>query len=466
MPSFNASLIKGDKVSDSTDYRDALPVNMYAVMRKVLGADGYMLSHPGLTLHGTGEGVDRGGYWNERQGIHFRVSGTSLINLAVDGTHTTIGAITGNRRASMAHSFNSMGIVADGKFWQYDGTTLVQNTDPDLGTPIDLTWIDNYYFFTDGEFIYHTDITDETSIDGLKFATSEFSPDPTLAIDRTSDDQLIVFDRYTTNYFTNKATDNFAFQWIRGKSLKCGIVGTHCETELEGRFYIIGSGREEAVSIHLISSGTYTSIASREIDKILAEYTDEQLQSAILETRVEDRDKLIIAHLPSHTLLYNANVAAVSGVDQAWSIIKSGNLPWRGVNGVSDPRVAGFIYGDKFNANIGLLDNTVATQYGETVESTVFTPLFLLDGLSIDEIEVTTIPGHQVNLDDVTCAISVTYDGLTYSNEWWALYGEQYNYNQRFIIRRLGYVRNWMGIKIRAKTKERLSFLFARVKAS
>jgi len=203
------NLIKGDKISLETDYRDNLPVNMTAVDRKIRGANGYMISHYGLTLHGTGQGVDRGGVWNERLNTHFRVSSTSLIDVDEDGNTSVLGRITGNRQASLAYSFNTQAIVADGKMWLWDGSTLERILDSDLGNPIDIVWIDGYYCLTDGENIYHTDITDESSIDPLKFSTAEFSPDPTLAVDKTSNNQWIVFGRYSIEYFENVASDNF-----------------------------------------------------------------------------------------------------------------------------------------------------------------------------------------------------------------------------------------------------------------
>ena len=259
MPVLSLPIIKGDKTVKNADYRDALPVNFTAVKRDILGASGYLLSHSGLVLHATGSGLDRGGYWNERQGKHYRVSGTKFVSVETGGTVTELGDITGTKRASMTHSFNTQSILVDGKWWLYDGATLTQNADPDLGTPIDNTWIDGYYFFTDGEFLYHSDILNEAAIDPLKFDTSEFSPDPTLAVDRSSDNQILAFNRYTTEYFINRATENFAFRRIEGKSIKCGVVGTHCETELNGQFYILGGGREESVSLHVISAGTYSS---------------------------------------------------------------------------------------------------------------------------------------------------------------------------------------------------------------
>lgn len=460
-------IIKGDKIEANTDYRDSLPVNMIAISKKILNASGYLLSHPGLKFLGTGLGADRGGYWNERQEIHFRVSNTQLISVSASGAVAALGEITGSERASMTHSFNSQAVVADNRMWlfQNDGTFL-EITDSDLGDPIDVTWIDGYYFLTDGEFIYHTNISDETQIDPLKFATAEFDPDPTLAVDTTSDNQVIVFGRYSTEYFINRATDNFAFQRIQGKAIKAGVVATHCETELEGSFYILGGGREEAPSVHVISAGTYTSIATREIDKLIAQYTETELQVAVLETRVEDRDKFVIVRLPGETLLYNATIARERGISEAWTIVKSGidtDLKWRGVNGVYDPRISKFVYGDNQGTNIGILDNTIATQYGDQAETIFFTPFFNLESASIDYFDLDTIPGHQVNADQVNCFISLTYNGVIDSQEHLLKYGGQFKYDQRFIAYRLGYVADWAGIKIRTVSPERVAFSYCRI---
>lgn len=457
-----APIIKGDKIDSRTDYRDALPVNFTAVEREILGSNGYLLSHSGLTQHAIGLGIDRGGNWNERLSIHYRVSGANLISVSTSGDVEDLGVISGSKRASInAYSFNTQAIVAGGKMWLHDGATLTEITDPDLGIPIDITWIDGYYFLTDGEFLYHTDITDETSIDPLKFATAEFSPDPTLAVDTTSDNQVIVFGRYSTEWFINRATDNFAFQRVASKAVKAGVVGTHCETELNGRFYIMGGGKEESVSIHEIAAGTYSSIATREIEKIISKYTEDDLSNSVLETRVEDKDSFIVVRLPDETLLFNLTIAKSMGLDAAWTIVKSdvlGDVKWRGVNGVFDPRVSGWIYGDNQDERIGLLDNSVATQYGEIVESIFFTPLLDLETMSIDSIELDTIPGHQVDMENVTCAISTSHDGVVYGMEWWALYGEQYNYNTRFIRRAMGYVRDFIGFKVRTASRERVAF--------
>ena len=198
MPEVMLNLIKGDKTSVDTDYRDALPVNMYGVIRDILGAQGYMLCYPGLTSFTTGGGIDRGGNYNDRFDAHFRVSGPSLIEIDTDGTVSTLGGVIGTSQAAMPYSFNTQAVIADGRMFLYDATSgFRQITDGDLGNPIDGVWVDGYYFMTDGEYIYHTDITDEESIDPLKYATAEFMPDPSLGVAKTQDNLVLVFGRYS-----------------------------------------------------------------------------------------------------------------------------------------------------------------------------------------------------------------------------------------------------------------------------
>lgn len=461
MPTETIPIIQGEKLSVETDYRDSLPVNMTAVAKPILGSKGYLLSHYGLTSFATAPGVDCGGYWNDRFTEHFRVSGGKFIRVTENGIVEPRGDLPCSGRASMTHSFDNQAIVANGAMWLYDNSTLTQVIDLNLGAPIDITWIDGYFFLTDGANLYHTVLGDEDKIDPLQFSTSTFSPDPTLGVAKTADNQVIVFDRYSTEYFINAATENFAFTRIQGKAIKIGIVGTHCKVEMRDKFYVLGGGRNTSVSAYVISAGNYVSIATREIEKIFATYTENELSSSIVETRTQNKDEFIIFHLIRDTLLYNNTIAETLGINYAWTIVKTdilSDITWRGVNGVFDPRIPAWVYGDKTTNDLGLLDETVATQYGNNVETIIYTPLLYLDDMSLDQVEIETIPGHQSSSDKVICFISLTYDGLTYSKEFTMEYGSPSDVNLRFIIRRLGYVRHFVGFKIRCAGPDRLSF--------
>lgn len=454
------NFIKGDKHGADTDYRDALPVNMYAVKRDMFGVQGYMLQMPGLASLATGVGIDRGGYWNDKQNTHFRVSGSKLVTVS-GATVTQLGDIAGTGLASMTHSFNTQAVVAGGKFYLYDTTTGYREvTDPELGTPIDVVWVDGYYFFTDGEFIYHTDTNNESSIDPLKYSTAEFTPDFTYGVAKTEDNKVMVFGRYSIEYFINVASENFAFQRVPSRAMKIGIVGTHCKAEVNSKMYILGGRKEEAISLHVIGVGAATKLGTREVDKAIAKYSEAQLLNASIESYEHDGNTFVIIQLPNEVLLFNETIAGVAGVDQAWSILRSdvvGAMPWRAINGVFDQGQNVWVFGDKQDTTIGKIDSSLATQYGEIVEWLLYTPFVYLERASIDQIEIETIPGFTTT-QDATVFLSMTYNGVTYGKEWIQLYGAPNDYGQRFIVNRLGYVADWVGIKLRGASRSRMAF--------
>lgn len=466
MPETMINLLKGDKAGIETDYRDYLPVNMSAVVRPLFGAQGYMLQQPGLTQYGTGSGIDRGGIWNERQMTLFRLSGDKLISVDSAGNKAELGTISNNDTASFGYSFNTQAVIANGKMFLYspaDG--FVEVTDADLGNPIDVVWIDGYYFLTDGEFIYHTDLTDETAIDPLKFSTSAYSPDPTLAVAKTPDNKVMVFNRYSIEYFINAATENFAFQRVPTRSIRAGIVGTHAHAEMLDRHYILGGRKDEDVAVHAVGVGLVVKVSSREVDKLIGAYSESQLSTVVVEARTEDDYAFIIVHLPDETLLFNQKVAESAGIDSAWTILKTdvqGSEPWRAIHGVFDVRKGQWVYGDKQDSTLGILDDTVGTHYGEIAEWIIYTPFMDLESSSIDELDIEIIPGFTTT-QDATVGVSLTYDGVTHGKERFIDYGKPSDYNNRFTLRRLGYVRNWVAIKLRGATRSRVAFSRAKI---
>jgi hypothetical protein len=462
MPSqpMQINLIKGDKVTPGTDYLDALAENMYAIARPMLGAAGYMQQHPGLTEYGTGVGPDRGGAWNERQQQHFRVSYSQFIVVAADGSNTRYGTIPGTSQASMPYSFNTQAVIVDGNFYLYDAASgFRQVTDSDVKKPIDGTWTAGYYVLTDGEYLYHTKLSDEMAIEPLAFATAEFSPDQTLGVATTSDDKVIVFGRYTTEFFANTASTNFAFTRIPGRAIKIGIVATHAKCELKQMYYLCGSRKEGALGIHVLGAGTSEQVSTRSIDKILGKYTDAQLANMTMEARIQDGNAFVYVHLPNETLLFNETIATATGLANAWTIVKRGTAgdPWRGINGIFDPRLGKWVYGDKIDLRIGILDDLVTTQYGQQCEWVLYTPFLYLEDMSIDSLDIETISGESA-FRDATVFLSMTYDGATYGKEYTMLYGEPGARNQRFIANRLGFVRNWCGFKLRGVSSARMAF--------
>jgi len=469
------TLIKGDKLGSDTDYRDALPENMYAVKKEILGAAGYLLNYDGLTQIATGFGIDRGGFYNENFEEQYRVSGTKFISIDDEFNVTEIGDVAGSDQAILEdlYSPNTQGIIANNRFYLYNGvSTFTEVTDPDLGDPIDGVWINGVYFLTDGTYVYHTDVGDETSIDPLKYSTADFMPDPVKGVAKTQDNKVIVFGRFSLEFFVYDATSDFSFTRIETRAQKIGIVSTHGKCETRENFYILGGRRREAIGVHAIGLGTTTKVSNREIDKIIAEYPEDRLFDAKLESRVQNDTVFVLLHLPDYVLCFNETIASTLGKDFAWSLLKSkeetspyDDMVYRAVNGVYDPRSNAWVYGDKNGTRIGKLDSSVSTQYGELVEWVLYTPLVLMESLSIDEIELKTIPGHTTEAV-TTLAVSLTYDGVIFGSEIWLDYGEKYNYNKRLIAGPFGYCNEKVGFKFRGLSLGRVAFGLLNLKVS
>src|ERR1043165_5878607 len=449
------NLVKGDKVSDQTDYLDVLPENMFAVPKPIMGAAGYMLQNYGLTEYGTGVGPDRGGVWNERHQAHYRVSYSQFIIVAENGSNQRFGNIPDMTQVSLPYSFNTQAVIGGGGFYLYDPAGgFRQVTDPYVKTPVDGTWVDGYYVLTDGEFLYHTRIENESQINPLAYATAEFSPDQTLGLGRTSDNKVVVFGRYTTEFFTNVANTNFAFSRVPARALKIGIVAPHAKCELKQSWYFVGSRKESDLGVHVLGAGSSQKISTRAVDRILSQYTEPQLSNMSMEALEVDGMSFVYIHLPNETLMFNETLASKTGVDNAWSILKrgTGSLPWRGINSVFDPRLGKWVFGDKIDLRLGILDPESVDQYGEMCEWVLYTPFMYLEGLTVDSLNIDILPGHSPS-EDGTLFVSMTYDGVTYGKEVTAKYGNFGNYNQRYIVNRMGYIRNWAGFKLRGATR-------------
>lgn len=466
MPEQQIPIIKGEKIAPGleTDYRDALAVNMYAVERQILGAAGYMLSYPGLTQLGTGQGKDRGAIYNERFGDQYRLSGTSLISVASDGSTGVLGSVPGTKQATMkAYSFNTQCVVADGSAYLYSPNSgFSQITDSDIGSPIDVVWTSpGFYFFTDGEYLYHTDLADESSINPLSFATAEFMPDKSLGLSLNSENKIMVWGRDSLEFFVyNAQSSGFAFQRLETRAQKIGIVATHAKVEVGTKFYITGGRKDDAVGVYVVGPGSAQKVSSREIDKVLKQYSEPDLADMRMEGRTEDDVVFVLVHLPNEVLCFNESIASKFGIEAAWTILKSdvqGNTPYRAINGVNDARSALWVYGDKQDETIGYLDNNSATHYGDIAEWILYTPLIKLETMSIDQIDIETIAGHTTT-DDATVFFSMSYNGLTHGKEYICDYGGPNEYDQRFFKRALGYVPDWVSLKFRGATRSRMNF--------
>lgn len=456
LQSIQIPMVRGDTITSDVDYTDFIPRNMIAVPKDILGTKGYLISHDGLTQLATGAtGVDRGGFYDDRRGYHIRVIGNTLYRLF--GTSlVSAGTILGSGQCSFSYSFNNTGILSGGNMYLYNGVTLFKVTDPDLKLPLDQDWIDGYFFYTDGEFIYHSLIADEKQVDPLQFATAEVMPDRTLGVMRTTDNLMAVFGRYSIEYFINQANEQFAFSRITQKSVGGGICGTHCKTMIGDTIFILGGRKNESPAVHMLENSMLQAVSTRSVDKIIALYTEAELSQAVLESRTDKQDQFLIVRLPRHTLLLNVSAAKAIGFQDAWAVLTYGVdlSPWLGMNGVYDPLQSAWIYGSA-SGTVYKLDPMTAAQGGAETEFEVRTPLVMMPKLRVPKIEARTVTGFSPL---VTVALSITQEGAFYGTESWRDYGEVGAYDKHFIFRRIGFVSEMVSFRVRSVSAHKINF--------
>lgn len=450
-------ILNGITTNEDSDFRTKYPRNMEPVSLDSGISAGYLRPADGISALGTGPGVDRGGInWND---VCYRVMGTKLVSIASDGTTTTLGDVGGSTQVTFDYSFDRLAIASNNNLFYWNGTTLTQVTDPDLGTVVDMIWVDGYFMTTDGEFLVVTELADPTQVNPLKYGSSEVDPDPVVALKKLRNEPYAI-NRYTIEMFQNVGGSLFPFQRIEGAQLQRGCVGTHACAVFLDRIAFIGGGRNEAVSVWLGVNGVTEKIATREIDLILAGYTEDQLSLSILEERVTSGQQLLYIHLPDKTLAYNAAASQQIGA-QVWYTLDSSvaeGFTYRARNFVR--AYDKWLCGDPTTVNHGFLAENISSHYGSLVGWSFGTKIVYNEGRGaiFHELELISLSGRAALGDDPTIYTQYSADGETWSQERGIQAGKQGQRNKRLVWLQQGNMEHWRIQRFRGTSDAHMSF--------
>jgi hypothetical protein len=418
---------------------------------------GYLRTPPGVRTVAAITGPDRGGTdWN---GAHYRVIGASLVTVANDGATTTIGAILNDGKpVTFATSFDRLAIAGSGNLYYYDGTALVQVTDPDLGAALSVVWQDGYFLTTDGTSIVATELNDPTAVDPLKYGSSEADPDPVVGL-LSQRSRLYGINRYSIEVFNNVGGTGFPFAVSRGSQIPKGAVGPHAYSPFVETFAFVGSGRNEAPAVYLAGSGQGIGISPRALNIELEALNADQLAAIEVETRNVGGLVELLVHLPNVTWAYG------------WTSSQQADLPvWYRLaaqNGPYVPRhltLSGGLWWVGSATALGVIDDTISAVFGEDLAWSFDTPLTYNagNGAIFHAVELVTIGGRSEEGD--TVALSWTDDGVTYGGERFTSTGIAGQRAVRPAWRRLGRMRSWRGLRFRGVARSPVAF--ARLEAT
>jgi hypothetical protein len=396
----------------------------------------------GIVQLGTGVGVDRGGMeWN---GVCYRVMGTKLVSIDSLGASTILGDVGGAGQVTFDYSFDRLAVASGGALYYYDGTTFTQVTDPDIGTVVDLVWVDGYFMTTDGEFLIVTELNNPLAVNPLKYGSSEADPDPVVALLKVRN-EVYALNRHTIEVFDNVGGELFPFSRIDGAQIQRGAIGTNTCCVYLDAIAFMGSGRNESVSIWMGANGQSMKLSSREIDEILSEYTEAQLSTAVMEAVSYKSHNFLYIHLPNRTIVYDGGASKELGVP-VWFILTSG------VGSTGQYRARNFVWcynkwlvGDPTSTSHGYIDSTISTHYGNAVAWEFGTQIIYNEsrGAILHSLELVSLTGRVAIGAEPQISTSYSIDGLTYSQERFAKVGAAGNANKRIVWLQQGSMRNW-----------------------
>ena len=399
------------------DYRTAYPHNLVPVPVAQGISTGYLRPADGIVAFGPGgPGPDRGAInWN---GALHRVSGTRLLRIDAAGAVTDCGDVGPGGTVSMDYSFDHLAIASGGRLYYWDGTTLTQVSDSDLGTVVDMLWIAGYFMTTDGTSLVVTDLQDPTNVNPLKYGSSEADPDPVVALIKLRG-EVYALNRYTTEVFSNVGGDYFPFAVVQGAQVPRGAIGTFACSLFLGSIAFVGSSRDESPAVWLIQNGDTLKLSTREVDQVLQDHTEAELAKVVVEARVDKGHQHLLIHLPDQTLVYDGAASLVVG-QPVWFTLGSGvdgPAAYRGRNLVWC--YDRWIVGDPSSGAVGTLTDEVATHFGAPVGWEFATQVVYNQaaGAIVHSVELIGITGRAVLGNDPTLWTSWSADGVQWSQE-------------------------------------------------
>jgi hypothetical protein len=409
-------ILAGIYTDDGPDFRVAYPVNMVPVPKQSGVSAGYLRPSYGIVELGTGPGTDRGGInWN---GVCYRVMGTKLVSIASNGTTTTLGDVGSGGYVTFDYSFDRLGIASGGRLYYWNGATLTQVTDVDLGTCIDFVWVDGYFMSTDGTNLIVTELADPFAINPLKYGSSEADPDPIKALIKLKN-EVYAMNAYTIEVFDNVGGNLFPFSRIEGAQIQKGVIGTHACCQFADVIAFLGSGRNEAPGVYLGANGQALKISTQEIDKLIQGFSGAVLASVLLEARIEESHEFLFIHLPDRTLVYDAKASKELN-DHVWFSFTSS------VVGFSQYRAQNFVWcydkwlcGDPTTSKHAYLSGSTSHHYGDIVRWEFGTPIIYGDGKGaiFNELELVCLTGRiELGLDP-QISTSYSVDGESWSQD-------------------------------------------------
>lgn len=274
--------------SDDRSSHGAVPLRSVNVQlerapsQSAKGVGYYVGPCPGYTSRATPSSGDlcRGIYARPgvQSGALFGIFGTTLYRISSAYAATSIGTITGTDAALMDGLREDLLIVADGKLWVYDGTTLTQASDVDLSSGLNTLAVLGQRAITspaDTDQLEWSAVLDGLDWPSDGFATSEIQPDPLIA-NVVVGDELYSLGKSTVQIWRAVGgSDADAFDTFSGALINKGCIARDTAQRVDASLFWLADDR----CLYRAAGADAQRIVNRDLEQALSDMTEAQVSA-------------------------------------------------------------------------------------------------------------------------------------------------------------------------------------------
>lgn len=299
--------------SRSRALNDQKTKNFYQEVNPGGKSEFVLQSFPGQKLFGsTTVGDDRGSH--RMAGVPFGVVGESLVEIDANGAHTAVGAIPGIERCTFADDGTNLFICTAGSVYQYNGTVVIQVTDPDIDGSNAVAILNNQFIYTKPNLFIISDVGNGASASGLNAAQAESQPDD-LVRAYVFDETVYMLGTESTEEWYNSGAGSPPFARITGQVHDTGLGALHSVANTDNFMYWLG----DDTRVYRLRSGNMQPISDITVSNAIEGYGS--ISDAVGFTFTLQGQNFYLLSFPAanRTWLYNESLGA-----DGWSELSSG----------------------------------------------------------------------------------------------------------------------------------------------
>lgn len=399
---------------------------------------------PGIAQFATcGSGPVRG--MDFMNGVLYVVSGHILYSVDENGAATPLGgSVSGNNFVCMTNNGTQI-LILNGQFgYIYSAASGFQIiTSSNFHASSQGTFFDTYFVMawdgTNKWFISGS--LDGTSYSGTDFASAEVAPDWVLAV-INQQENLLIFGQTTIETWYDAGSVNFPFQRIDGGTIERGCAAALTPIKEDNSVFFLGND----LIFYRLDGVLPRRISTHAIEDAWQKY--DTVSDAYCFSYTFNGHKFIVLTFPSANATWVHDISTGLWHErESWNMNNISYGRWRA--STAKQAYGKILVGDAFSGAIGYLDESVATEYGNTIQVEMVTPIIHDDRkrVFISRFELDVEQGRGATTgqgSDPIIMLSWADDGgrVFNSPQLFNGLGKLGEYRKRVFWRRLGQTRN------------------------